>query len=315
MPMDDDGLDPDGIELPASFLYTIPTFQNPSGRTLSLERRHAARRARQRRQGAVLEDDPYSLVRYEGERAAQHLRARRRRGRRSTRSRSRRSSRPGLRVGYLVGSADADRTARGARRPDLPDAGAPRRRRPCSSSSAGGCSTGTSSASSGCCASGATRCSRRSRRELPEGTTLEQAAGRLLHLARPARGHRRGRAARRGHRAGRHLREGQRLLPGRPRRRSRQPGLPSASSRPTTAAPASPALRAFFASCARRRWRYSCESSTPTTDPTASSSSIIQIRCTSRRREDEVRPGPLAVLDDERDQPGDRKQREAPIFR
>src|SRR5207244_8309846 len=41
LPMDDEGLDPDALEealdtepQPA-FLYTIPTFQNPSGRTLS----------------------------------------------------------------------------------------------------------------------------------------------------------------------------------------------------------------------------------------------------------------------------------------
>ena len=44
--MDDEGLDPDALEAelgsrpePPSFLYTIPTFQNPSGRTLSTERR------------------------------------------------------------------------------------------------------------------------------------------------------------------------------------------------------------------------------------------------------------------------------------
>src|SRR3954449_12811586 len=40
VPMDEDGLIPD--ELPDgdfAFLYTIPTFQNPSGRTLSVERR------------------------------------------------------------------------------------------------------------------------------------------------------------------------------------------------------------------------------------------------------------------------------------
>ena len=43
--MDDEGLDPDALERElgrggdVSFLYTIPTFQNPSGRTLSLERR------------------------------------------------------------------------------------------------------------------------------------------------------------------------------------------------------------------------------------------------------------------------------------
>jgi DNA-binding transcriptional MocR family regulator len=49
-----------------SFLYTIPTFQNPTGRTLSKERRKGL--AERARDGLlVLEDDPYGLVRYEGE--------------------------------------------------------------------------------------------------------------------------------------------------------------------------------------------------------------------------------------------------------
>jgi len=73
LPMDDEGLDPDGLEAelrrtrePPSFLYMIPTFQNPSGRTLSPVRR--ARLVELVREHAlpVLEDDPYGLVRYEG---------------------------------------------------------------------------------------------------------------------------------------------------------------------------------------------------------------------------------------------------------
>ena len=55
LPMDDEGLDPDALDAelrartePPSFLYTIPTFQNPSGRTLSNERRVAAGRDRAR---------------------------------------------------------------------------------------------------------------------------------------------------------------------------------------------------------------------------------------------------------------------------
>src|ERR687885_446309 len=45
VPQDEDGLDVEALERelaagpPPSFLYTIPTFQNPSGRTLSPERR------------------------------------------------------------------------------------------------------------------------------------------------------------------------------------------------------------------------------------------------------------------------------------
>jgi DNA-binding transcriptional MocR family regulator len=68
VPMDENGLIPD--ELPsgdAAFLYTIPTFQNPSGRTLTLERRRRLVEIARDRGLLILEDDPYGLVRYEGE--------------------------------------------------------------------------------------------------------------------------------------------------------------------------------------------------------------------------------------------------------
>jgi DNA-binding transcriptional MocR family regulator len=72
LPMDDDGLDPDALERElrasrASLLYTIPTFQNPSGRTLPLERRRRVVELAAEHGLPVLEDDPYGLVRYEGE--------------------------------------------------------------------------------------------------------------------------------------------------------------------------------------------------------------------------------------------------------
>ena len=70
---DDEGLDPDALEdalrsgeKPA-FLYLIPTFQNPSGRTLSEERRRRIVALAAEHEVLVLEDDPYGLVRYEGE--------------------------------------------------------------------------------------------------------------------------------------------------------------------------------------------------------------------------------------------------------
>jgi len=73
VPMDDEGLDPDALEdvlrrspKPA-FLYTIPTFQNPSGRTLSVERRRRVAQLARENGLLVLEDDPYGLVRFEGE--------------------------------------------------------------------------------------------------------------------------------------------------------------------------------------------------------------------------------------------------------
>jgi DNA-binding transcriptional MocR family regulator len=70
--VDDDGLEIDELERmlagggPLAFLYTIPTFQNPTGVTLSEERRR--RLAELAAQGLrILEDDPYGLVRFEGE--------------------------------------------------------------------------------------------------------------------------------------------------------------------------------------------------------------------------------------------------------
>jgi 2-aminoadipate transaminase len=71
--MDDEGLDLEALtqalqggRKPA-FLYTIPTFQNPSGRTLSTERRHRLAELAREQELLVLEDDPYGLVRFEGE--------------------------------------------------------------------------------------------------------------------------------------------------------------------------------------------------------------------------------------------------------
>ncbi|HEY7605072.1 MAG TPA: PLP-dependent aminotransferase family protein [Gaiellaceae bacterium] len=105
VPTDDDGLIPDALELPAAFLYTIPTFQNPSGRTLSLERRKALAALAGDGKVLVLEDDPYSLVRYEGERLPSIYELAGGEGVVYSFSFSKIVA-PGLRVGYLVGSAD-----------------------------------------------------------------------------------------------------------------------------------------------------------------------------------------------------------------
>jgi 2-aminoadipate transaminase len=58
-------LDEEGTLGSGGFMYTIPTFQNPTGRTLPLDRRK--RLAKLAKDGLlVLEDDPYGLVRFEG---------------------------------------------------------------------------------------------------------------------------------------------------------------------------------------------------------------------------------------------------------
>jgi DNA-binding transcriptional MocR family regulator len=73
LPMDDDGLDVDALERALrdgdkpAFLYTIATFQNPSGRTLSEDRRRRIADLAREHELLVLEDDPYGLVRYDGD--------------------------------------------------------------------------------------------------------------------------------------------------------------------------------------------------------------------------------------------------------
>jgi 2-aminoadipate transaminase len=73
MAMDEEGLVPQEVEnnlrmqQKPAFIYTIPTFQNPSGRTLSEERRRQIAGIAQAAAVPILEDDPYGLIRFEGE--------------------------------------------------------------------------------------------------------------------------------------------------------------------------------------------------------------------------------------------------------
>lgn len=87
------------IDSPA-FLYTIPTFQNPTGQTLSLSRREQLA-ALARAGMLVLEDDPYGLVRFEG--TAPPTLFELAEGQNVVYSSSfSKTIAPGLRVGYLV---------------------------------------------------------------------------------------------------------------------------------------------------------------------------------------------------------------------
>lgn len=49
------------------FIYVLPNFQNPSGSTLSLERRMQLIRIADKYGVPIIEDDPYGQLRYEGE--------------------------------------------------------------------------------------------------------------------------------------------------------------------------------------------------------------------------------------------------------
>ncbi|MFK0217472.1 PLP-dependent aminotransferase family protein [Streptomyces vinaceus] len=71
VPCDDEGILPDALEEITArerpkVLYTVPTFQNPTGRTLPGERRAEVARIAARRGLWLVEDDPYGELRFEG---------------------------------------------------------------------------------------------------------------------------------------------------------------------------------------------------------------------------------------------------------
>jgi DNA-binding transcriptional MocR family regulator len=69
---DEDGIDPDALatvirrERP-SLLYLVPNFANPTGRTLTAERRAAVAALAARSGLRIVEDDPYGELRYRGD--------------------------------------------------------------------------------------------------------------------------------------------------------------------------------------------------------------------------------------------------------
>jgi DNA-binding transcriptional MocR family regulator len=99
----DDGLDVAELEREgqAALLYTIPTFQNPTGVTLSEDRRHRLASLIRERGLPILEDDPYGLVRFGGEPLPSIFELEGGELVRYSSSFSKTVA-PGLRVGYLV---------------------------------------------------------------------------------------------------------------------------------------------------------------------------------------------------------------------
>jgi 2-aminoadipate transaminase len=75
--MDGDGMPIDALEHALDrlqrdgrrpkFIYTVPNFQNPAGVTMSLPRRRRLIEVARERELLILEDNPYGLLRYEGE--------------------------------------------------------------------------------------------------------------------------------------------------------------------------------------------------------------------------------------------------------
>ena len=90
-------------------LYTITNFQNPSGATLSAAKRTALLALVDRYGFAVLEDDPYGKLRFEGEHEP-GLFANDPTGKVMFTSSFSKTVAPGLRVGYVVAPDDAAKT-------------------------------------------------------------------------------------------------------------------------------------------------------------------------------------------------------------
>jgi 2-aminoadipate transaminase len=76
VPMDEDGMQVDELErlladargdTSIKFIYALPNFQNPTGRTLSLARRHQLVQVASHYGVPIIEDDPYGELRYEGD--------------------------------------------------------------------------------------------------------------------------------------------------------------------------------------------------------------------------------------------------------
>ena len=71
MDTDDDGLIPESLDEVLTknkikFIYLVPTFQNPTGRTIPLERRQQIAEIIQKHEALLVEDDPYNDLRYRG---------------------------------------------------------------------------------------------------------------------------------------------------------------------------------------------------------------------------------------------------------
>jgi 2-aminoadipate transaminase len=107
VPHDHEGIDLEALErelrrdASPAFLYLLPTFQNPSGRTLGLDRRRRLLELADRYDLLVIEDDPYRLVRYEGQDVPSLLELDES-GRVLHTSSFSKIVAPGLRVGYCV---------------------------------------------------------------------------------------------------------------------------------------------------------------------------------------------------------------------
>lgn len=107
VPVEADGMDLNRLEEilksenKVKFIYTIPNFQNPTGVTMSLTKRHALLKLAQQYDVLILEDDPYGELRVSGE-ALPTIKSMDTEGRVIYSGSFSKIFAPGIRVGYVV---------------------------------------------------------------------------------------------------------------------------------------------------------------------------------------------------------------------
>ena len=87
------------------FIYTIPTFQNPSGTTMSIEKRKALLELAKKYDVFILEDNPYGELRFKGE-AVATIKSMDTEGRVIYAGTYSKTLAPGLRVGFVSARKD-----------------------------------------------------------------------------------------------------------------------------------------------------------------------------------------------------------------
>jgi len=112
VPMDNDGLKTDKLEKALKkfekkskrpFLYTVPSFQNPTGVSMTLERRKELMELASRYDLVIVEDNPYGELRYSGK-AMPPLKAMDKEGRVVYLGTLSKVLSPGMRIGWVAAS-------------------------------------------------------------------------------------------------------------------------------------------------------------------------------------------------------------------
>jgi len=115
LPMNDDGIDIDSLRrnlerlrrtrINPKFLYAVPTFQNPSGETMTLEHRKELLKIASEYDFLIIEDDPYGELIFEGK-SIPPIKSFDTRGRVIYMSTFSKILAPGFRLGWIVASKD-----------------------------------------------------------------------------------------------------------------------------------------------------------------------------------------------------------------